>query len=478
MKRTKIVATIGPASSSEEMLTKLVNDGMNVMRLNFSHGDFEEHGEKVVNLRKVLKKINTPVAILQDLGGPKIRTGEYYKERITLKTGSTVVLTTKECVGDEKKIFINYKNLHKELSKGNSVLIDDGKLELKVLSISGNDVKCKVVVGGEIKGKRGVNLPGAYLKISSLTEKDKKDILFGIKYDVDYYALSFVRKASDIIELREILKKHKSRAHIIAKIETTEAIENIDSIIAEVDGIMVARGDLAVEVSPENVPVYQKMIIEKCNALGKTVIVATQMLESMINSPVATRAEVSDVANAVFDGADAVMLSEETSLGKFPVESVKVMSRVVRNAEKNFPHKEVIRKEMMKMIDVVEEDKGQIDPVDAITFSAIVTAREVRAKAIVALTDSGNTARMISRFRPKRPIIVMSPDQETVNQVVLSYGCTPTKIEPYTYVGEALDSVKKYVIDNKIAKKGDKVVVVASMPPKQHETNMINVLTC
>ncbi len=476
MKRTKIVATIGPASSSKEKLTKLIGAGMNVMRVNFSHGDHAEHEEKVINIKEVSKKLGTSVAILQDLAGPKIRTGEFYKEKVTLKVGSTITVTTKKCISDEKKIYVDYKSLPKEIKKGGSILLDDGRREFKVLSIKGTEIKCKVIMGGEVKGRRGVNLPGAYLKISSLTAKDKKDIPFGIKHNVDFYALSFVRRASDITELRNILKKNKSKAQIIAKVETQEAIENIDEIIKEADGIMVARGDLAVEVSAENVPVYQKMIIKKCNKAGKITIVATQMLESMINSPVATRAEVSDIANSVFDGADAIMLSEETSLGEFPVEAVKVMTKVLKNSEKNFPHKEIIRKEMQRLVKVVEEEKDEMETTKTIAFSSIVMARETKAKAIVALTNSNDAVKSISRFRPKRPIVVMSTDEETTNQLVLSYGCIPTKINSYKYVGQTMDSVRKYILKNKIAKKGENVIVVSNMPPKQEGVNLVTVL--
>ncbi len=476
-KKTKIVATIGPASSSEEMLTKLVKSGMNMMRMNFSHDVHEVHAEKVVNLRKVCKKLNTTVAILQDLSGPKIRTGDFYQEKVTLKKGDTITLTTEKIVGDEKKVSVTYKDLPKELKKGDTILLDDGRREFKVLDVKGKEIKCKIIIGGEIKGRRGVNLPGVSLNISSLTTKDREDIPFGIKHDVDFFALSFVRRASDITELRNILKKNKSKAKIISKIETFVAIENIDEIITETDGVMVARGDLAVEVGPENVPVYQKMIIKKCNKLGKPVIVATQMLESMICSPVPTRAEISDIANSVFDGADAIMLSEETSLGQHPEEAVAVMKKATRIAEKSYPHKDILREEFVHQIEVAEDDKLENTIVDSITFSTVLTAREINAKAIVALTESGYTARMISRFRPKRPVIVMSPYEKTVNQLALSYSCYPTKIKPFKYVGQAFETIRKYVVKNGFAKKGDKVVITAGMPFGQEGgTNLVTVL--
>lgn len=462
MKKTKIVATIGPASESEAMLESLVKAGMNVCRLNFSHGAHEEHFEKVKNIRKVAEKLATPIAILQDLSGPKIRIGDFYQERVMLKKGGLFTLTTKACVGDETKAFVNYTALPKEIKKGDSILLDDGKKRLEVLSVSGTEIKCRIIVGGETKGRRGVNLPGVSLKISCLTAKDKKDVLFGIEHKVDYVALSFVRRASDIRELRAILTKAKSTAKIIAKIETQEAIENIDSIISETDGVMVARGDLAVEVPAQEVPILQKMIIEKCNIAGKPVIVATQMMESMIKSPVPTRAEVSDVANSILDGADAVMLSEESALGEYPVETVQMMSNVAEIAEKNYPHREALYGDTLTQH--ANNESHHRDVVDAVTFSVVSTAAAVGAKAIIALSESGLTARMVSRYRPAQPVIAMSPREYVVKQLGLVFGCYPTRIEHFTNFIDVMKVVREYVLKNKIAKKGDKVVLAAGVP--------------
>ncbi len=334
-KKTKIVCTIGPATSSVEKLTALVNAGMNVMRLNFSHGDFSEHQERVDNLRIVMKNTNKNIAIIQDLGGPKIRIGEFENGFINLKKGHKFILTTDPVIGNENIVHINYPLLPKEIKVGGYVLLHDGKKKLQVTEIEGNNVITKVIIGGEIKSKRGVNLPGAYLSISSITEKDKKDLEFGLKNKVDYFALSFIRRPSDILELREILKRNNSNAGIIAKIETPEALENIDEIIRLSDGVMIARGDLGIEIPAEDVPMVQKMLIQKCNNIGKLVITATQMLESMIKSPVPTRAEVSDIANAIIDGTDAIMLSEETTLGDYPVESVEMMTRIALRVERD-----------------------------------------------------------------------------------------------------------------------------------------------
>ncbi|MFA5997455.1 MAG: pyruvate kinase [Candidatus Paceibacterota bacterium] len=462
IKKTKIVATIGPASESQPMLENLVNAGMNVCRLNFSHGSHEEHEVRVKNIHAVSEKMGMPIAILQDLSGPKIRIGDFYQERVMLKKGSLFTLTTKACVGDETKAYVNYAALPKEIKKGDSILLDDGKKSLLVLSTNGVDeIRCRVAVGGETKGRRGVNLPGVSLKISCLTAKDKKDLLFGVKHKVDFFALSFVRRATDIVELRRILAKHNSNAMIIAKIETEEAIENIDEIIKETDGIMVARGDLAVEVPAEQVPLLQKMIISKCKALGKPVIVATQMMESMIKTPVPTRAEVSDVANSILDGADAVMLSEESALGEYPVEAVTMMARVAGSVEANYPHHSALYGDMFS-IEGEEDEYREI--VDAVTFAAVGTASTVGARIIVALTESGHTARMVSRYRPEQTIVVMSSKAHVIEQVALSFGCYPVQVEKITNLDEAIKEVRAFVLKNKLAKKGDKVVIVAGVP--------------
>jgi pyruvate kinase len=334
-KKTKIVATIGPATQDEARLTELLQSGMNIIRLNFSHGDFAEHQAKVDNFKVAMKKTGIKGLILQDLSGPKFRIGDFYKERVTLVPGETIVLTPEKIVGDEKRVSLNYPTLAEELKAGNIVMVDDGKKKFEVTAIHGNEVECKILVGGETKGRRSVNLPGANLKISSLTDKDKVDIEFGLKNNVDIIAFSFVRRASDVQELRDILNKAGSKAKICAKIETTEAIDPavFDSILELSDMIMIGRGDLAVEAGYENVPPAQKMIIKRCNEVGKFVITATQMLESMIKNPVPTRAEVSDVANAIIDGTDAIMLSEETTLGEYPVEAVQMMTQIAKRIE-------------------------------------------------------------------------------------------------------------------------------------------------
>lgn len=451
-KHTKIVATIGPATESKEKLLKLVEAGLNVMRLNFSHGDFAEHQIRVDNLRAVSKKLDTPVAILQDLSGPKIRIGEFETDRIDLKVGKKIALVTgKKFIGNESRVWINYPTLHTELHAGNIVFLDDGKKKLIVESINDNEIVCKVLVGGNTKGRRGVNLPGAYLKTSSLTKKDREDVQFGIKNKVDFFALSFVRQAKDVVELRDILRNAKSSARIIAKIETEEAIENLEEIISVADGIMIARGDLAIEVPAEKVPVYQKRIIALCRSLHKPVITATQMLESMINSPVPTRAEVSDVANAIFDGTDAVMLSEETTLGLYPVEAVSMMSCIAREVE-----------EQGRIYFRSGESEGTL--YDELAESAVYIADTVGAQAIVAITASGDAVRTIASHRAPMPIVGVSEDQGVVNQMILSFGAVPIRIKPAKTFERIMSQVKVFLKKQKIAQTGDKVVMMFGEP--------------
>ena len=451
-KKTKIVATIGPATESEVMLEKVFKAGVNVVRLNFSHGDFVEHGNRITNTRKISEKMGMPIAILQDLSGPKIRIGDFYQERVKIKEGDKFMLTTEKVVGDEHKAYVNYEKLPAEVKKGGIIYLDDGKKKLEVVSTTKNEVHCIVRVGGELKGRRGVNVPGAYLSISSLTSKDKKDLEFGIEQGVDYMALSFVRRPEDVVELRNILNKKKAGSiQIISKVETQEAVDNLDEIIKVSDGIMVARGDLAIEIPAEYVPLIQKEIIRKCNKLGKPVITATQMLESMIHSPVPTRAEVSDVANAVLDGTDAVMLSEETTLGEYPVQAVETLKRVAIHMEKAYKHEEFLVREHLEKKDVP----------DAFSYAALNMAYEIEAKAIVALSTSGLTARMLSRHKPYAPLVVITDEDKTYNQLALSFGCYPVLSKHVGSMNELIKKAGEIVVADKLAKKGDTIIMVA-----------------
>ncbi len=469
-KKTKIVCTIGPATESKEKLEALLKAGMNVMRLNFSHGDFKEHQGRVDNLRSVVSKLNIPVAIIQDLGGPKIRIGNFKDGMVFLKEGEKFTITTDDIEGDVNRVSVNYPNLPKEVKKDHVIFMHDGRKKLQVLEVKGNDVICKILVGGEIKSKRGLNLPDSDLTISSLTEKDKKDLVFGIKNKVDFFALSFVRRPEDITELRDILIKAKSKAQIIAKIETPQAIHNIDKIIELTDAIMVARGDLAIEVPAEKVPSLQKMMIKKCIEKGKPIITATQMLESMIKAPVPTRAEVSDIANAILDGTDAVMLSEETALGDFPVEAVQMMSRVALDIESSM-------KSNFFLSENASCPSSQCIS-ESVTTSVVKTADYVGAKYIVALTKTGRNARFISRYKPNQIILAATPDDVTFRQSVLSYGVCPIKIDTFTEFGDVLKVIRTYLLKNKLAEKNDKVVIASGMPfGKGIETNMMVIET-
>jgi len=466
-KKTKIVCTIGPATEKQESLEKLLKAGMNVMRLNFSHGDFAEHQTRITNLKKAVASTGIGAAVLQDLAGPKIRIGNFKTESVTLIEGKKFTITTEDIVGDENHVSINYPLFPKEVKKGHIVFLHDGKKKLEVLEVKGKSVICKVLVGGDIKGRRGVNLPDSDLSVAALTEKDKKDLEFGIKNKVDFFALSFVRNASDITELRSILDSRKSKAKIIAKIETPQALRNIDEILTLADGLMVARGDLAIEIPAEQVPKAQKMLIRKCNEMAKPVITATQMLESMIQAPVPTRAEVSDVANAIMDGTDAVMLSEETTLGAFPVEAVKIMSKVALETETCMTEQ------------LLTTDKSHVyTSRESVTASAVKNADRVGARFLVSFTNSGQSARLISRHRPVQQIVVFTPNEITYRQSFLTWGAVPVMTKRTADFNEVAQIVRDHFLKSKLAKKGDKVVMASTLPfGKGTETNMILVET-
>jgi pyruvate kinase len=410
-----------------------------------------------------MAKTGKTVAILQDLCGPKIRIGTFKEKTIMLHEGQTFTLTTDNVEGDNERVFVNYPALPKEVKAGTIIMLQDGTKKLEVTDVQGNNIITKVVIGGRLSNHKGVNVPGANLSVSSLTDKDKKDVEFGIKNKVDFVALSFVRRASDILELREILKKGGSNALIVAKIETPEALEVIDDIIAVTDAVMIARGDLAIEIPAEEVPLVQKLLIHKCNSVGKPVITATQMLESMIKNPVPTRAEVSDIANAIIDGTDAIMLSEETTLGDFPVEAVSIMTKIALRLEDEVYTRDTIAE--------YDESHGTSD---VVSQSAVRAAHNVGAKLIVALTRSGRTAKMIARYRPAERILALTDSAENANKLMLSFGCYPMVVPTFKTVDEIMDIVRKVMVENKLAKEGNKVVIVAGMPfGVSSETNFI-----
>ncbi|MCZ1268979.1 pyruvate kinase, partial [Paenibacillus tundrae] len=419
MRKTKIVCTIGPSSESLENTKKLIMAGMNVARLNFSHGDFDEHGGRITAIRQACEELNKTVAILLDTKGPEIRTGKLEVEPIELVQDEYITLTTEEILGTKERLSITYADLPSDVEPGSTILIDDGLIGLTVVEVQGTEIKCRIVNGGTIKSKKGVNVPGVAISLPGITEKDANDIVFGIEQGVDFIAASFVRKASDVLEIRELLEKHNAgHIQIISKIENQQGVDNLDEILEVSDGLMVARGDLGVEIPAEEVPLVQKRMIEKCNVAGKPVITATQMLDSMQRNPRPTRAEASDVANAIFDGTDAIMLSGETAAGKYPVESVLTMSRIAEKAESALPYQELYLKQRVAQQTTVTE---------AISQSVALSAQDLNAKAIITSTESGHTARMISKYRPESPIIAVTTEDRTSRRLALAWGVTPVK---------------------------------------------------
>lgn len=468
MRKTKIVCTIGPASESLEMLKQLIEAGMNVARLNFSHGDYEEHGNRIKNIRQASKELGKTVAILLDTKGPEIRIGKLKEEPIELVQDEYLTLTTEEIIGDKDRIHVTYKDLPKDVQVGSTILIDDGLIELSVVEISDTEIKCRIVNGGQIKGRKGVNVPGVKISLPGITEKDAADIKFGIEQGVDFIAASFVRKASDVLEIRELLEKHNgSHIQIISKIENQEGVDNLDEIIEVSDGLMVARGDLGVEIPAEEVPIVQKKMIEKCNIAGKPVITATQMLDSMQRNPRPTRAEASDVANAIFDGTDAIMLSGETAAGKYPVEAVRTMARIAESTEAALPYSEMFKR---------QSKAQEVSITESISQSVAKSAYDLKADAIITATESGYTARMVSKYRPKAPIIAVTPNEEVLRRMCLYWGVLPVLgvHAPSTDVmfEMAVDSALK----TKMVKPGDLVVITAGVPVgRSGTTNLIKI---
>ncbi|GAW28705.1 pyruvate kinase [Carboxydocella sp. ULO1] len=468
MRRTKIICTIGPASEQVETLVQLIEAGMNVARLNFSHGTHEEHGRRVEAIRQASAKANRPVAILLDTKGPEIRLG-VLKEKITVNPGDKLILTTEEMEGGGNRIPVTYKGLPEDVREGTAILIDDGLIGLKVERIEGTEIHCVVENGGEISSRKGVNVPGAVINLPALTEKDIADIEFGIKMGMDFIAASFVRKAADVLAIREILEKHGSDMQIIAKIENHEGVNNIDEILKVADGIMVARGDLGVEIPIDEVPLVQKMIIEKCNRAGKPVITATQMLDSMIRNPRPTRAEATDVANAIFDGTDAIMLSGETAAGKYPVEAVKTMARIAERAERALRYEELtVRRGIVP----------ERTTTDAISHATVTTAHDLGASAIICATKSGHTAKMVSKYRPQAPVVAITPKMDVVRKLLLVWGVYPLLCKETKSTDEMLKVSVETALAAGLIKAGDLVVITAGVPVGvPGTTNLIKVHT-
>lgn len=466
--RTKIVATIGPATSSYEMLKAIIEEGVDVCRLNFSHGTYDDHRKVVENIRKVNEDTQSFVSILLDLQGPKLRVGEMENGKVELITGNVITVTTKEMISTANLVYVKFPHLAKDIKPGERILLDDGKLELEALSTNGEDeIRCKVIYGGVLSSKKGFNLPDTKLSIPAMTEKDKADLEFGIEMKVDWIGLSFVRKAEDIIDLKKIIESHEWKPRVVAKIEKPEAMDNIDEIIESTDAVMVARGDLGVEMPMEQVPVIQKKIVKKCIEAGKPVIIATQMMESMITNPSPTRAEVNDIANAVMDGADAVMLSAETSVGAFPILAIRHMHKTVAEAEKtNAPFYKGKRP--------VEGSPSFLT--DEVCFTAVRISDHLKARAIVSMTFSGYTAYKISSFRPKALVYIFTGNTRLINTLNLVWGVRTFYYKGFESTDQSIQEVNDFLKEKGLIKAGDLVVNTASMPIKDRpKTNTIKI---
>lgn len=453
IKRTKIIATVGPASNTKEKLLDLVRAGANVFRLNFSHGTHEQHLQVIQYIREINKETDFNVSILQDLQGPKIRTNDMENNGVELVEGEKIVITKELCLGTKDRISTSYQSLTSDVKPGDAILIDDGKIELRVVNSQDGEVTAVVIYGGLLKSKKGINLPNTEVSEPSLTAKDRKDLIFGIENDVDWIALSFVRRAEDLVELKQLIAESGKDIKVVAKVEKPEAIKNIDSIISETDSVMVARGDLGVEMLMEDVPMLQKMIVKKCNAAGKPVIVATQMLESMIDNARPTRAETSDVANAIIDGADTVMLSAESASGHYPVLAVQSMSRICLSVEKEA---DLIYNKVTANDDTTFSDN--------LIATACSLANQVKAKAIIGLTQTGYTAFRIASHRPKAEILIVTPNRALLSRLSLVWGVKALYYDKFLSTDETIEGIKNMLVKEGYLKKGDVYVTTAGMP--------------
>ena len=462
IKRTKIVCTLGPASEKEEVLRELMKSGLNVCRMNFSHGSHEEHKGRMDLVKKLREELGQPTAILLDTKGPEIRTGQFDVPEVLLEEGQTFTVTMKDVMGNKDMCTVSYKGLANDVKPGDTILIDDGLVGLTVKEINGDDIVCEVQNSGIVKNHKGVNVPGVKVNLPAITEKDRSDIEFGIEQGIDFIAASFVRKVSDVLAIREILEANNAdHIKIISKIENQEGVDNLDEIIEVSDGIMVARGDLGVEIPTEEIPVVQKLMIKKCNEAGKPVITATQMLDSMMRNPRPTRAEVTDVANAIYDGTDAIMLSGETAAGKYPVEAVKTMATIAKRAEETMKNKR----------DMINKSKNVTD---AISYATCTTAMDLGARAILSSTSSGHTARMVSKFRPDCPIVATTSHESVRRQLSLTWGVLPVIREKSTNIDQVIvNSIEAAKAANYVSE-NDVVVITAG---GNGTTNLIKVET-
>lgn len=457
MKKTKVICTMGPRTNDPVIMRRLIQEGMDVARFNFSHGSHEEHKGRMDQLKQLREEEHKSVAILLDTKGPEIRTGVLKDgQKVFLNAGDTFILTTEEIVGDETKVSITYDGLVDDVDTGKRILIDDGLIELEVINKRDTEIICKILNGGELGERKGVNVPNVPVRLPAITEKDKEDIRFGVEQGIDFIAASFVRNAECVLEIRAFLKEIGAPyTPIIAKVENAEGIENIDEIIRAADGIMVARGDLGVEIPAEEVPYLQKMLIQKCNNNFKTVITATQMLDSMIRNPRPTRAEVTDVANAVYDGTDVVMLSGETASGKYPVEALQMMVHIIENTEQHLDY------------DLMIEQAGdhlKSNLSSAIGYSSVVAARNLNARCIITPTVSGATARVVSNLRPQQPILGITPNERTLRRMSIYWGVIPMKSLGFKTTDDICDGAIDLAIVKKYVETGDVVVLTAGIP--------------
>ena len=466
-KKTKIVATVGPACSEKDVLQRMVKAGVNVFRLNFSHANYDDLRQVIASIRAINQELGTNVAILGDLQGPKIRIGEVQNNGITLKTGDRLKLVTEKCIGTKEKLYLNYLEFPIDVEEGDQVLLDDGKIKFEVVSTNRLDeVEVVVIHGGLLSSKKGVNLPNTKVSLPSLTDKDKQDLDFILEHDLDWVALSFVREAADIDDLRERIRQRGKNIHIIAKIEKPQAVANIDAIVAATDGVMVARGDLGVEYPIEKLPLIQKLIVKKCLSASKPVIIATQMMESMITSFMPTRAEANDVANAVFDGADALMLSGETSVGQHPVQVIEYMVRIIKNVEQEAEH--------IYHRDNETPQESDTFLSDSLCYIAGRAAKYVNAKAIIGMTKSGYTAYQVASYRPKSDIFIFTPDTALLTRISLLWGVRAFYYDKLTTTDETISDVLGMLKDKKLVAKGDVIVNTGAMPIKsKHRANFM-----
>lgn len=471
-KHTKIVATIGPASRHPETLRAMIRGGMNVARINFSHGDHQTHGETIDNIRRLAAEEGTTVGLLCDIQGPKIRIGELQEEPMMLEIGDSITLTLDDLVGAKGIVSLPHPEFLRDIEAGASLLLDDGNLQFSVLRTDGRNLDCKVVVGGPLKSRKGVSAPNARLTLSAITDKDSEDIEFALAKDCDYMAMSFVRSADDIHELKALMRKLGKQSAVIAKIEMGEALENIEAIIAVCDGIMVARGDLGIETPAEEVPFHQKRIIRLCNEAAKPVITATQMLESMTDNPRPTRAEASDVYNAILDGTDAIMLSAESASGRYPVRAVEVMSEIASIAEQNLGYQRAAQANSNLAGEAIEDISS------AISKATTEISQAIKPKAIVTTSMSGYTTRRVAKERPSAPILCMTPITTTQRRMALVWGVTPLQIQEFATIDEMISIIVRTAHEKRLVKRGDRLVIIAGVPfGIDGQTNLIKIHT-